>query len=373
MPQRKTTTNRVALGKELVALRQAGKTWTEIKAATGVDPARGAFLVRWAQVKPRDRITGDLGPAAVKLRDEAGLPWAEIGGRGGVSIAAVKKAYAAAGGTRQDEERARGTAGQAAGQRHEADDAFQGVSEGFFCKNWSAIGPQSEGVVDQFRLALAGHVVGVDMCRADVLVAHRRTRPFRARLGSDHRGRTGRRRSWRADVLARGPESRRIAFEIQLAPMTAAVGRERVADYDADGMESFWTDHTSAVNRWSRDGRIERWPAIVRWSRGQSIAGFPAGRSAVGGFASPVSARAVRSAAIWRTRSRCVLGSRVPVESAAACRASAAARSRSCCCAFIAARVRCEFMRCSPSICAVRPMRPAANNLWAPLAAFHVI
>ena len=50
--------------------------------------------------------------------------------------------------------------------------AFQGVSEGFFCKNWSAIGPRSEGVVDQFRLVLAGHVVGVNLCRADVLVAH---------------------------------------------------------------------------------------------------------------------------------------------------------------------------------------------------------
>ena len=50
--------------------------------------------------------------------------------------------------------------------------AFQGVSEGFVCKNWSAIGPRSEGVVDQFGLALAGHVVGVDLGRADVLVAH---------------------------------------------------------------------------------------------------------------------------------------------------------------------------------------------------------
>jgi hypothetical protein len=98
MPSRKTTEDRVAVGKQLVALREAGKSWTEIKATTGVDPARGAFLVRWAQVKPRDRIKGDLGPAAVKLRDETGLPWAEISARAGVSIAAVKKAYAAAGG-----------------------------------------------------------------------------------------------------------------------------------------------------------------------------------------------------------------------------------------------------------------------------------
>lgn len=50
--------------------------------------------------------------------------------------------------------------------------AFQGVSEGFVCKNWSAIGPRSERVVDQFGLALAGHVVGVDLGRADVLVTH---------------------------------------------------------------------------------------------------------------------------------------------------------------------------------------------------------
>ena len=134
-------------------------------------------------------------------------------------------------------------------------------------------------------------------------------------------------------------------------------------------------DHRRLISacRLEHERHAAWWPVIVRWSRGQSMAGFSAGRSAVGGFTSPASARAVRCAAIWRTRSRCVLGSRVPVESAAACRASAAARSRSCCCAFIAARVRCEFMKCAPSICAVRPMRPAANNLWAPLAAFHVI
>jgi hypothetical protein len=45
---------------------------------------------------------------------------------------------------------------------------------------------------------------------------------------------------WRADVLASGPEGRRIAFEIQLAPMTTAVGRDRAAQYDADRVESIW-------------------------------------------------------------------------------------------------------------------------------------
>jgi hypothetical protein len=45
---------------------------------------------------------------------------------------------------------------------------------------------------------------------------------------------------WRADVLASGPEGRRIAFEIQLAPMTAAVGRERAARHGRDRVESIW-------------------------------------------------------------------------------------------------------------------------------------
>lgn len=53
---------------------------------------------------------------------------------------------------------------------------------------------------------------------------------------------------WRADVLARGPKGRRIAFEVQLAPMTAAVGRERAAVYDADKVESIWI--TPANPQW---------------------------------------------------------------------------------------------------------------------------
>jgi hypothetical protein len=46
---------------------------------------------------------------------------------------------------------------------------------------------------------------------------------------------------WRADVLAvRTTTGRRVAFEVQLAPMTAAVGAERAAQYAADGVESVW-------------------------------------------------------------------------------------------------------------------------------------
>lgn len=45
---------------------------------------------------------------------------------------------------------------------------------------------------------------------------------------------------WRADVLATGPQGRRIAFEVQLAPMTAADGAERGATYERDGVEHLW-------------------------------------------------------------------------------------------------------------------------------------
>jgi hypothetical protein len=41
----------------------------------------------------------------------------------------------------------------------------------------------------------------------------------------------------RADVLAVGPDGKRVALEAQLAPMTAAVGEERTASYAADSFE----------------------------------------------------------------------------------------------------------------------------------------
>ncbi len=45
---------------------------------------------------------------------------------------------------------------------------------------------------------------------------------------------------WRADVLAVGPASKRVAFEVQLASMTLDEGRFRTAQYATDGVDSVW-------------------------------------------------------------------------------------------------------------------------------------
>jgi len=45
---------------------------------------------------------------------------------------------------------------------------------------------------------------------------------------------------WRADVLGIGPDSHRVAFEVQLAGMTVAEGWARSAKYDADGIQVVW-------------------------------------------------------------------------------------------------------------------------------------
>jgi Competence protein CoiA-like family len=46
---------------------------------------------------------------------------------------------------------------------------------------------------------------------------------------------------WRADVLANPPGGRRrIAFEVQLASMTASVGLERTDVYEQDAVEAIW-------------------------------------------------------------------------------------------------------------------------------------
>ena len=47
-----------------------------------------------------------------------------------------------------------------------------GVSEGFVCKSCSAIGPRGEGVSRSVRTRARRACVGVDLGRADVLVAH---------------------------------------------------------------------------------------------------------------------------------------------------------------------------------------------------------
>lgn len=61
----------------------------------------------------------------------------------------------------------------------------------------------------------------------------------------------GDRGGWRADVLGVSPTGHRVAFEVQLAPMTVDVGRERTARYTADGIAVVWltTKHARWVTR----------------------------------------------------------------------------------------------------------------------------
>lgn len=52
---------------------------------------------------------------------------------------------------------------------------------------------------------------------------------------------------WRADVLGTAPSGRRVAFEIQLAGMTIAEGRERTDRYARDQIVSIWVSTKHAV------------------------------------------------------------------------------------------------------------------------------
>lgn len=45
---------------------------------------------------------------------------------------------------------------------------------------------------------------------------------------------------WRADVLGISPDGRRVAFEVQLAPMTVEEGIERTERYARDGIQCAW-------------------------------------------------------------------------------------------------------------------------------------
>lgn len=45
---------------------------------------------------------------------------------------------------------------------------------------------------------------------------------------------------WRADVLGISPDGRRVAFEVQLAPMTVEEGIERTERYARDGVQCVW-------------------------------------------------------------------------------------------------------------------------------------
>nr|WP_300148906.1 competence protein CoiA family protein [Propionicimonas sp.] len=51
---------------------------------------------------------------------------------------------------------------------------------------------------------------------------------------------TGDHGGWRADVLGVSPNGRRVAFEVQLAPMTVDEGIERTARYERDGIPCVW-------------------------------------------------------------------------------------------------------------------------------------
>lgn len=51
---------------------------------------------------------------------------------------------------------------------------------------------------------------------------------------------TGDHGGWRADVLGISPDGRRVAFEIQLAPMTIDEGAQRTARYERDGVQCVW-------------------------------------------------------------------------------------------------------------------------------------
>jgi hypothetical protein len=54
---------------------------------------------------------------------------------------------------------------------------------------------------------------------------------------------------WRADVMATRPDgARRIAFEVQLAGMTAPEGKMRTDRYSTDGIETLWV--TTKHARW---------------------------------------------------------------------------------------------------------------------------
>ncbi len=46
--------------------------------------------------------------------------------------------------------------------------------------------------------------------------------------------------SWRADVLAEGPDGRRLAFEVQHSGLTVADGQARTDRYRSDGIDSVW-------------------------------------------------------------------------------------------------------------------------------------
>jgi hypothetical protein len=61
-------------------------------------------------------------------------------------------------------------------------------------------------------------------------------------------------RDWRADVLAIGPGSRRIAFEVQLAGMTAEEGQRRTARYAEDGIETVWVAAKGSSWLWRLPG-----------------------------------------------------------------------------------------------------------------------
>ncbi len=88
------------LAPKIAEARDKDMSWADIKAKFGVDQPKGQILIKMARLKPSERITfksdTDLGRQAVKLR-KAGVSWADIAVRAGVTIAHVKAAFAGTG------------------------------------------------------------------------------------------------------------------------------------------------------------------------------------------------------------------------------------------------------------------------------------
>lgn len=97
------------LAPKVLAMREQGKSWSDIKDKLGVDQPKGQVLIKMAAVKPGDRITAktdaDLGKKVVNARDKQKLSWADIAVRAGVTMGKVKALYEATSGKSASESR----------------------------------------------------------------------------------------------------------------------------------------------------------------------------------------------------------------------------------------------------------------------------
>jgi hypothetical protein len=94
---RRTPEETLNLAKSIKAMREAEKTWEEIQASLGVDPAQGQYLIKVASVRPKDRLKYEndeqLTEQALALRSD-GLSKAEIAARAGVSVGRIRSLLA---------------------------------------------------------------------------------------------------------------------------------------------------------------------------------------------------------------------------------------------------------------------------------------